>query len=98
MPMRAVIVSGKSQYLVTEGSELLLDAPSVDQVLLIIDGDKTLVGQPDVKGAKVVISDLGEVKGEKLHISKFKAKSRYRKQMGFRPRFHKVRIEKITVK
>jgi len=96
--MQAVIVSGKSQYLVFEGQELLLDAPTVDKILLIIDGDRTLVGQPEVLGAKVKITDLGEVKGDKLFISKFKAKSRYRRQMGFRPRFHKVKIEKISVK
>lgn len=96
--MQAIIKSGNSQYLVCEGQELLLDSAVVEQVLLVIDGDKTLVGQPEVTGAKVEIKDLGEVKGSKLHISKFKAKSRYRKQMGFRPRFHKVKIEKITVK
>lgn len=96
--MQAVIKSGNSQYLVSVGQELLLDTAVVEQVLLVIDGDKTHVGQPIVAGAKVEITDLGEMKGPKLHISKFKAKSRYRKQMGFRPRFHKVKIEKITLK
>ena len=96
--MQAIVTSGKSQYLVSEGQELLLDSTSIERVLLVIDGDKVMVGQPEVKGAKVEIKDLGELKGPKLHISKFKAKSRYRRQMGFRPRFHKVKIEKITVK
>lgn len=91
-------MSGKSQYLVSQGQELLLDSAVVDKILMVIDGDKTTIGQPIVNNAEVVITDLGEVKGDKLHISKYKAKSRYRRQVGFRPRFHKVRVEKISVK
>lgn len=96
--MQAVITSGKSQFLVSEGQEILVDAPVVDKVLLVIDGENVVVGQPEVAGAKVEVADLGLVKGEKLHISKFKAKSRYRKHVGFRPKFHRLKIEKISVK
>ena len=34
-------------------------------------------------------------KGEKIRVAKFKAKSRYRKVMGFRPQHSVVQIEKI---
>jgi large subunit ribosomal protein L21 len=36
-------------------------------------------------------------KGDKIRISKFKAKVRYRKTIGFRPYYTKVKVNKITV-
>lgn len=95
--MQAIVKIGSSQYLVEPGQQYIVDRPQVDQVLLVIDGDKVVVGQPQVTGAQVTIKDLGEVKGEKIRVSKFKAKSRYKKTVGFRPVYHLVEITKIKV-
>lgn len=96
--MQAIVKIGSSQYIVSEGQKILVDRPQVEAVLAIIDGDNTLVGQPEVKDAKVTISDLGEVRGDKVRISTFKAKSRYRKTRGFRPTYHEIEIKGIAVK
>ncbi len=95
--MQAIVKIGSSQYLVEPGHQYTVDRPQVDQVLMVIDGDKVLVGQPQVTGAQVIIKDLGEVKGEKIRVSKFKAKSRYKKTIGFRPVYHHIEIVEIKV-
>ncbi|MDO8488300.1 MAG: 50S ribosomal protein L21 [bacterium] len=95
--MQAVVKIGKSQYLVTPGEKLLVDRAQVDQVLLVIDEDKVLVGQPEVTKAVVTIKDLGEVKGDKIRVSNYKAKSRSRRTVGFRPRYHQIEIQEIKL-
>lgn len=96
--MQAVVKSGKSQFVVSEGQELLLDTPQIEQVLLVIDGDKVHVGQPEVAGASVKISEAVQVKGPKVRSFKFKAKSRYRKAHGFRAKLYRVKVDSISVK
>jgi large subunit ribosomal protein L21 len=99
----AVIRIKKRQYKVKEGQELLLDKTldeNIDpEVLLLVSDKKVVVGNPVVKGAKVKIKVLEkEIKGDKISVQKYKAKSRYRKKIGFRPRQTKIKIEKISSK
>ncbi len=82
--MQAIVKIGSSQYIVEPGQELLADRGKIDAIIF-----------PD--RAKVTIKDLGVVKGQKVRVAKFKAKSRYRKVRGFKPVYHKIKIEKITV-
>jgi large subunit ribosomal protein L21 len=101
----AVIETGGKQYRVSEGDlitiEKLAKAPKVggkitfDKVLLTDDGKKTEVGNPYLKGMKIegVLEEEG--KGKKIHILKFKSKSRYSKKKGHRQPFMKVKIAKI---
>ncbi len=95
--MQAIVKIGTSQYLVTPGQKLLVDKAEVDSVLVVINDDQILIGQPVVKDAVVTLTDLGEVKGEKIRVSKFKAKSRYKKTVGFRPQYHQVEIKDISL-
>jgi large subunit ribosomal protein L21 len=45
---------------------------------------------------KVEASIVEHFKGEKLRVSKFKAKARYRRTTGFRAYLTKVKVEKIS--
>lgn len=98
----AVIKYQGHQYKISEGEELLVNKLSEDskpEVLLISEDGKVKVGKPVLKEAKIKIKILAkEEKGEKLHIYKFKAKSRYRKKTGFRPIYTKIQILKIASK
>ena len=99
----AVIRINKRQYKVVEGQELLLDKTedeNIDpEVLLLVNDKKVAIGNPRVKGAKVKIKVIEqEVKGKKVRVQKYKAKSRYRKKIGFRPKHTKVKVEKISSK
>ncbi len=97
----AVIKLGGKQYKVSEGEEILvdkIDGEKVEpEVLLLVDEDKVSVGKPNVKGAKVKVKAIGEEKGEKILVTKYKAKSRYRRRMGFRPQYTRLLIEKISL-
>jgi len=101
----AVIKTGGKQYKVAEGDELEVDkiegkkGQTVDfkEVLLLVDGKKVKVGQPLVEGAKVKAKILTQLKGKKIRVATYKAKSRYRRVKGFRPRLTKIKVEKITL-
>ncbi|MBI2590589.1 MAG: 50S ribosomal protein L21 [Candidatus Blackburnbacteria bacterium] len=101
----AVFQNGSHQYKVCEGDELLLDrlsgklseAVEFGQVVLVSDGGKVTLGNPYVAGAKIEAQILGEEKGEKIRVAKYKAKSRYRKVSGFRAKLTRVKVEKIVL-
>ena len=98
--MQAVIVTGGKQYLVKPEQvlevELLGDVKKVEfDALLVIDGDKTEVGTPTVKGVKVHAEVIEEVKGEKLKIMRFKAKKRVKRLTGHRQHYSQIKITKI---
>ncbi len=98
----AVIALQGHQYKVAEGEEILVDklgkTKPEAEVLLVVNDDKVTLGKPNVKGAKVSLKVVTEeVKGEKLYIRKYKAKSRYKKKTGFRPKYTKLLVQKITL-
>ncbi len=100
--MQAVITSGGKQYLVKP--DQILDLELVGDVkklefdpLMVIDGEKVSVGAPVVKGAKVTAEVIGEVKGDKLKIMRFKAKKRVKRLTGHRQHYTQVKISKISL-
>lgn len=99
---RAVIRIKNRQYEVSEGEEILvdrnLDSKIEPEVLLVFDDDnKVEVGKPVLEKAKVVLEVLDQVKGEKVEVLKYKAKSRYRRRYGFRSLFTKVKVKEIKL-
>lgn len=97
----AVIAISGTQYKVEENQTITVDKfdptiKSTDQVLLVVDDDKVKVGNPTVKGASVDFEIVRDFQGEKLRVSTFKAKSRYRKTRGFRAQLTDLKITKIT--
>jgi large subunit ribosomal protein L21 len=100
--MQAVIASGGKQYLVKPDQildlELVGDVKKLEfDALMVIDGDKVSVGAPLVKGAKVSAEVIGEVKGDKLKIMRFKAKKRVKRLTGHRQHYTQVKISKISL-
>ena len=67
----------------------------MDKVLFISDEENTLVGDPIIKGAKVTATSLGQFRGEKLIIFKYKAKVRYRRKRGHRQTFTRLTVNEI---
>ncbi|HEX7024963.1 MAG TPA: 50S ribosomal protein L21, partial [Gemmatimonadales bacterium] len=63
-----------------------------DEVLLTSDGEKVTAGTPTVKGASVTAEVLGEVKGEKIYVFRFKRRKNIRRKTGHRAKFTDVRI------
>jgi len=101
MAKYAIVQISGHQYKVSEGDELLVDRLQEEEapaVLLVADGDKVTVGTPVIPGAKVAYKILGEEKGQKVEVIKYRSKSRYRRHTGFRHSYTKIQIGKITSK
>lgn len=97
----AVIKIKGQQFVVHEKDEIqvgkLGDGKPEEEVLLVSDGKKAKIGKPTVKGAKITFKVLEkEEKGKKIHVQTYKAKSRYRRKIGFRPVFTRLQVQKIT--
>ena len=99
---KAVVKIGGKQFIVAEKETLLVDLlPEGTKeltldALLVIDGDKTTVGTPTVKGVVVkakVVED--KVAGEKVRIIRYKSKKRVHKESGHRQKYSKIEITSI---
>jgi large subunit ribosomal protein L21 len=98
----AVIRTGGKQYKVSEGDVIEIDRLadkngkiSFEEVLLLVNDGKVKLGKPTISGEKVEAKLVENIRGEKLRVSKYKAKVRYRRTTGFRAELSKVQIEKI---
>lgn len=99
--MKYAIVRVKGhQYKVKEGEEFLVDKveeKEIDpEVLLVAQDEKVKIGKPVLKDVKVGVKILGDEKGEKIVIRKFKAKSRYRRKTGFRASYTRLLVQSIN--
>ncbi len=102
--MYAVVETGGKQYRVTVGQTIEVEKlpfavgekVELDRVLLVADGDEVKVGQPTVKGAKILATVVEHGKGKKIIIFKYKPKERYRRKKGHRQAYTRLRIEKIV--
>ena len=102
--MYAIIRDRGTQYRVEEGQMLqvaLMDAEpgsqvELGEVLMIGGGDQTLVGTPLVSGAKVLAKVMGESKGDKIIVFKYKNKKRYRRRTGHRQQYTNIAISQIV--
>ena len=102
--MQAVIRTGGKQYLVKPGDRIdveLLDnnekeEVQFDDVLMVSDGENDVkLGTPTVEGATVSGKLLGQKKGKKINIFKFKRRKGYRKKHGHRQKYSSVEITDI---
>ncbi|MBR5560039.1 MAG: 50S ribosomal protein L21 [Clostridia bacterium] len=100
--MYAIIATGGKQYRVSEGDVLYIEkidaevdsTVSFDVLLLGNEGD-VKVGTPVVEGVKVEGKVVGQVRGEKIIVFKYKSKKNYRRKQGHRQPYTKVEITKI---
>ena len=99
---KAIVKVGGKQYIVTENETLrvdLLPEGTKDlalDALLVIDGDKTTVGEPTVKGVKVKAPVVEEkVAGEKLRVIRYHSKKRVHKEIGHRQKYTVIKIDSI---
>jgi len=101
--MYAVIKTGGKQYKVSEGQTLKVEkiaadegaSIDIDQVLMVVDGDKVSVGSPLVEGGKVTATVKSHGRGKKVEIIKFRRRKHHRKQMGHRQSYTELQITGI---
>lgn len=99
--MFAIVKTGGKQYRVEPGLKLRVEkleaepGSQVELPVLLLSGEKTVVGAPFVEGAKVVAEVLAHGKGKKITISRFKAKVQYRRKKGHRQPYTEILIKEI---
>lgn len=103
--MYAIIEEGGRQYKVTSGDTILIDreAPpgdeksiAFDRVLLVAGEGTPKVGLPTVAQATVTADVVGEEKGKKIDIQKYKRRKGYHRKIGHRQRYLRVKITGIN--
>jgi len=98
-----VIKTGGKQYLVSPGKKIKIEKIEGEkggkieftEVLLFATDKIVEIGKPTIKGAKVIATILGQGKGKKVIIFKYKAKKREATKKGHRQTFTEVEIKEI---
>ena len=103
--MFAVIEAGGKQYLVKTGDVLRVEKIDseagkevvFDKVLLTADakGENVQFGRPYLSGVSVVATVEGQGRHDKVRVVKYKRKVRYKRTIGHKQAFTKVKITKV---
>lgn len=101
--MYAIIETGGKQYKVAEGDVITVEKLGVeagqdftfDKVLVLAKDGDVKVGAPYVDGAAVTASVIGDGKGKKVIVYKYKPKKGFHKKRGHRQPFTKLQIKSI---
>jgi large subunit ribosomal protein L21 len=70
---------------------------TIDNVLLVNDGQATTIGQPYVKGATVELKVMAHRRGPKIIVYKMRPKKKTRRKNGHRQELTRVMVESISV-
>lgn len=100
----AIIEDGSKQYRVFEGGVIEVDhfksdigeQVDMERVLLIAEDEQISVGTPLIEGAKVQATVIGQVKGPKVVVFKYKPRNRYRVKKGHRQQYTQLKIVSIS--
>lgn len=103
--MYAIINIAGQQFKVEKDQQIFVhrlpnkegDKVTFDQVLCVINGDKTDVGAPAVSGASVTAKVIEHVKGDKVIVFKKKRRKGYQTRNGHRQQFTKIAIDGISL-
>jgi large subunit ribosomal protein L21 len=105
-PVYAIIEDSGTQIKVSPGDELDLDPRDLggnktitfDRVLLVGDTESdeaATIGTPYIDGATVSAEVLGEIRGKKIDVVRFKRRKGYKRKTGHRQPYLRVRIGEI---
>lgn len=102
--MYAIIADGGRQYKVEEGQFLEIDYREVeagsdltfDRVLAVSNGDDFRLGTPDLSGVSVKAKVIGETKGDKIYVQKFRRRKNSKRRTGHRQKYVRVQISNIS--
>jgi large subunit ribosomal protein L21 len=101
----AIIRTGGRQYRAEVGAFIDVDklplevdqSLEISEVLLVGDGESTVIGQPTVEGARVRATVVEQFRGEKIVVFHYRQRTNYRRKTGHRQYYTRLRIDEITV-
>lgn len=100
--MLAIFETGGKQYLVSKGDKIQVEkleaeagkTVKFDKVLFTSTGSDAVLGKPYITGAVVEGKVLKQARGKKIHVLKYRAKSKYRRKIGARQAYTEIEIIK----
>jgi large subunit ribosomal protein L21 len=101
--MYAVIRAGGKQHKVAPGDvieiEYVKDSNTLEftPLLIVDDKGKLRSGKSELAKARVTAKVLGETKGKKIEVMKFRNKTGYRRHTGHRQRYSSIEISDIKL-
>ena len=101
--MKAILEIGGKQVLVGPGSVVRTekldykegDSFEIDKVLCLYSEEKTLLGNPHVKGAKVKFTVKDSIKGTKIYIRTYKRRKAEKRTLGHRQLHTVLKVDDI---
>ena len=102
--MYAVVKTGGKQYRVSAGQKLKVEQipadvgaeVTLDQVLMVGEGESVKVGAPLVAGATVKCTVVSHGRHDKVKIFKMRRRKHYQKRQGHRQNYTELRIDTIA--
>jgi large subunit ribosomal protein L21 len=102
--MYAVVKTGGKQYKVAPGEKLKVEQipadvgaqVTLDQVLMVGEGESVRVGTPTVAGVSVMATVVAHGRGDKVKIFKMRRRKHYQKHQGHRQGYTELKIESIA--
>jgi len=102
--MYAVIKTGGKQYRVVAGEKLKVEQIladvgteiTLDQVLMVGEGESIKIGSPLVSGASVTLTVLSQGRHDKVKIFKMRRRKHYQKHQGHRQNYTELRVDAIN--
>lgn len=103
--MYAIVRTGGRQYRAEVGSVLDVERlpNAVDEkitlsdVLLVGNGESTVIGQPKVDGASVGATVVAQFRAPKIIVFKYRQRTKFRRKRGHRQYYTRLRIDSINV-
>lgn len=102
--MYAIIRAGGKQHKVAKGDVIQVErvrpgTESLELTPLFLLGDdgRAVTAKSDLDAAKVVASVVGDAKGPKIDVFKYRNKTGYRRHAGHRQKYTSLRIDDISV-
>jgi len=100
----AIIRAGGKQHKVTKGDVIEVErvkesSDSLEFVPLLVvdDKGKARSGKSDLADARVTATVLGETKGPKIEVVKYRNKTGYRRNTGHRQKYTSIQIDDIKL-
>jgi large subunit ribosomal protein L21 len=103
--MYAIIRSGNRQFRAEVGKTIDVerlpnavdDALEIKDVLLVGNGDSTVIGTPLVDGAVVKATVVDQYRAKKVLVFKYRQRTKYRVKRGHRQYYTRLRIDSIDM-
>ena len=102
--MYAVLKTGGKHYRVAAGEKLKIEQIpaevgaeiTLDQILMLGEGETVKIGAPLVSGATVKATVLSQGRHDKVKIFKMRRRKHYQKHQGHRQNYTEIRIDGIS--